>query len=30
MCVRNVWYSFPGHVVEAETLGGFETRLDTV
>ena len=28
--VINVWNSLPGHVVEAETLGVFKTRLDMV
>lgn len=28
--VVNVWNSLPGHVVEAETLGIFKSRLDTV
>ena len=27
--VPTVWNSLLGHVVEAETLGVFETRLDT-
>ena len=28
--VDNVWNSLPGHVVEAETLGVFKTRLERI